>query len=194
MRPTTLLCLPLALLTSACLWGGSDDDHDAVMDHHETEEVEEPMLEDVTNEDVRQSTESPRVGWSAYGAPIASGNRLLTTKSFMMVAEEPETYDGTNMLITGTIEEVCPKKGCWMTLTAGDETMRVTFRDYGFFVPLDAAGQNVVIDGTFQIETVPADEARHYLEDAGKLEEAAAITGPVESMTFVADSVLIQDF
>ena len=194
MRPTTLLCLPLALLSTSCLWGGSDDDHDAVMDHNEMEVVEEPILQDVTVDDIRMSTESPRVGWSAYGDPIASGNRLLTTKSFMMVAEEPAAFDGNNILITGTIDEVCPKKGCWMILKSGDESMRVSFRDYGFFVPLDAAGKNVVIDGTFQIETVPADEARHYLEDAGKMEEAAAITGPVESMTFVADSVLIQDF
>lgn len=193
MRFTNLLCLPLALLSTACLWGGSDNDemnHDAMMTADHDESV---AVESTSQTDVRDANTSPLFGWSAYGAPIASKNRLLDTVSFQTVAENVETYDGQQIRMTGIIEEVCQKKGCWMTMTEGDEMVRVTFKDYGFFVPFDASGKQVIVDGTFQVEMMEADIARHYLEDAGKHDEAAAITGDVESLTFVATSVLIQD-
>ena len=48
----------------------------------------------------------------------------------------------------GTVTEVCKAKGCWMkvALENGEETM-VKFKDYGFFVPKDMAGKEVVING-----------------------------------------------
>lgn len=98
-------------------------------------------------------------------------------------------HDGQALRVTGTVEEVCPMKGCWMTFAAGDETMRVTFQDYGFFMPKDIAGRTVTFEGTFAISEVSEADARHYLEDAGKHEEAAAIHGPQQSFTFVATGV-----
>ena len=40
--------------------------------------------------------------------------------------------------VTGKVENVCLKKGCWMTIKNPDgEPMRVTFKDYAFFMPMD---------------------------------------------------------
>lgn len=191
MRLTPLLSLPLAFLSTACLWGGSDDavERDAMLADDEVV-MEEPMEADA---DVRQAIESPLSGWTAYGKPIATKLRLMDTVGFALVADDASKFDGKDMRMTGVVDEVCQKKGCWMTMVEGEETVRVTFRDYSFFVPMDISGKHVVVDGTFQVEMMDADIARHYLEDAGKHEEAAAITGPVESLVFVADSVLIKD-
>lgn len=91
------------------------------------------------------------------------------------------------------INEVCSKKGCWMklALTEGTETM-VRFKDYGFFVPLDAAGKEVIVNGkAFVTETSVAD-LKHYAEDAGKTkEEIAAITTSKLEFALVADGVLL---
>ena len=74
-------------------------------------------------------------------------------------------------------------------MAEGERELRMTFQDYGFFVPLDSAGSEVRAQGVFRIEETPVEEARHYLEDAGRHAEAQAITAPVRSYTFVATGV-----
>lgn len=96
--------------------------------------------------------------------------------------------------VVGTVESVCQAKGCWMKVkTADGQTMRVSFKDYGFFVPKDIAGKTVVIEGEAVKKTTPVAELRHYAEDAGKSkEEIAKITEPKNELTFVADGVIVK--
>ncbi len=71
--------------------------------------------------------------------------------------------------------------------------MRVTFKDYGFFVPKDIAGKTVVVEGVAQKKTTPVSELRHYAEDAGKSKaEIAQITDPKNELAFVADGVIVK--
>lgn len=95
--------------------------------------------------------------------------------------------------IEGEIKEVCQMKGCWMTVDAGNGTeIRVTFKDYGFFVPKDAAGKKVVFEGEAKYETVDVKTLQHIAEDAGKSQdEIDAITTPETKLTFVATGVEI---
>ena len=127
-------------------------------------------------------------GWDVYGEGVAQAAPV----SVASLLDDPAAYDGETLVVEGTIDEACPKKGCWMTFVHGDESMRVSFKDYGFFVPLDSAGSTARMEGTFAIREIPLDEARHYLEDAGKLDEAAALTGPQEGYEFVATGVQLQ--
>lgn len=122
-----------------------------------------------------------------YGAPLSRPDAEAVSVEELLAA--PERFDGSALALVGTVDEVCAKKGCWMTLASGAREMRVTFQDYGFFVPLDSHGARVRAEGLFRIQETPVDEARHYLEDAGKHAEAAAITAPVMSYTFVATGV-----
>ena len=96
--------------------------------------------------------------------------------------------------VEGTVESVCKMKGCWMKVKTTDgQTMRVTFKDYGFFVPKDIAGKTVVFEGVAKQTTTPVSELRHYAEDAGKSkEEIAKITEPEKAITFVADGVVVK--
>ncbi len=95
--------------------------------------------------------------------------------------------------VSGTILEVCKKKGCWMTLPLADgKEMRVTFKDYGFFVPLDCAGKQVILKGRAYLETTSVADQQHYAEDAGKsAAEIAAITAPIQEVAFEATGVFI---
>ena len=94
--------------------------------------------------------------------------------------------------VQGTIKEVCSKKGCWMTLDMGGEKdLMVRFKDYGFFMPLDAKG-DVIINGFATISETSVDELRHYAEDAGASEqEIEAILAPELTYSFEADGVLL---
>ena len=97
--------------------------------------------------------------------------------------------------MVGKVEEVCQAKGCWMKLDLenGEEVM-VRFKDYGFFMPKDIAGKEVIINGIAFVNEMSVDEQRHYAEDAGESEEAiAAITDPKKTYSFEADGVLLKD-
>ncbi|MCP4121834.1 MAG: DUF4920 domain-containing protein [Bacteroidetes bacterium] len=96
-----------------------------------------------------------------------------------------------NVVVEGTIEDVCQVKGCWMTLVASNgDAMRVSFYDYGFFVPKDGSGKKVMMKGAGRVEVTSVSDLQHYAQDAGDSEEEiAAITEPLREFTFVADGV-----
>jgi hypothetical protein len=76
----------------------------------------------------------------------------------------------------------------------GGEEAMVKFKDYGFFIPKDIAGQEVIVDGVAFIEEVSVEDQRHFAEDAGKTtEEIAAITEPKRTLSFTSSGVLIPE-
>ncbi len=90
----------------------------------------------------------------------------------------------------------CQKKGCWMTVKMPNgEPMRVSFKDYGFFVPTEGLeGKKAIIQGHAVKEVTDVAALKHYAEDAGKSpEEIAKITEPETSWSFTADGVIIRD-
>lgn len=102
--------------------------------------------------------------------------------------------DSLKVKLTGTINEVCQKKGCWMTMNIGnDKTMQVRFKDYAFFVPKDASGKTAVVEGVAFTDTTSVADLQHYAEDAGKSkEEIAKITEPEINISFEARGVVIK--
>lgn len=124
-------------------------------------------------------------GSRTFGAAVPDGATLPVAR----LLASPETYSGQTVLVEGTVVDVCQNSGCWLTMVDGDREMRVRFKDYAFFVPKDCGGRTARIQGVFSIEMTPVDEARHYLEDAGKHDEAMKITEPVQSYAFMASGV-----
>lgn len=96
---------------------------------------------------------------------------------------------------TAEVDAVCQVKGCWMTVKKPDgNTMRVTFKDYGFFMPTDISGKTVIIEGEAKVDTTTVDMLRHYAEDEGlPQEEIEKITEPEVDVTFIADGVILKD-
>ena len=125
-----------------------------------------------------------------YGETITK-KKAMATKAIPGKLESSETVD---LKAKGTIVEVCQNKGCWMTLDMGEgQTLRVTFKDYGFFVPKDAAGKTAWIDGTAKKDVMSVAQLKYAAEDGGKSEaEVNAITEPKEGITFVAKGVIIE--
>jgi hypothetical protein len=125
-----------------------------------------------------------------YGKKITSSGAIPATQLTTKMADKNEMP----AKVEGTVESVCKVKGCWMKVKTGDgQTMRVTFKDYGFFVPKDIVGKTVVVEGTAENTTTPVAKLRHYAEDAGKpKEEIEKITAPETALTFVADGVIVK--
>ena len=117
-------------------------------------------------------------------------NTFLLLIILFMIKEQEKIE---NIKIKAKVEEVCQAKGCWMNLVsddAPDSPMFVKFKDYGFFVPKDIAGREVIIEGEAFVEETSVEELKHYAEDKGKSsEEIAAITEPVKEVKFMATGV-----
>ncbi len=135
-----------------------------------------------------ESASSEEMNYASFGA-------IITDTEAMPVASL-NTMEGDSVYtkLRGKIVDVCQAKGCWMKLDLGNnETVRVTFKDYGFFVPKDSKGKEVVIEGIAVRQITSVDELQHYAKDAGKTaDEIAAITEPAQELAFEAVGVLLK--
>ena len=130
------------------------------------------------------------------GRPQSFGELITVDGAipYHQMLAQMENADSLKVKVKGTVQAVCQAKGCWMNIKdsqASTETF-VKFKDYGFFMPKDCSGREVIMDGYVYRELTSVDELRHYAEDEGKSkEEIEAITEPVEEMKFMASGVLL---
>ncbi|WP_422105368.1 DUF4920 domain-containing protein [Winogradskyella sp.] len=138
-------------------------------------------------EDAKQEIAYASFGMEINDADALSADRMMEHYKGLKAGDTVDTK------MKGTIIDVCSKKGCWMKLDMGnDQQVMVKFKDYGFFMPLNAEG-DVVVNGKAFVTETSVDELRHYAEDAGKSkEEIAAITEPKFEYQFLADGVLLK--
>ncbi|NJX16338.1 DUF4920 domain-containing protein [Tamlana crocina] len=143
-----------------------------------------------------QVPEIPQVisetNYKSFGKTIVPDD-AIAAKSMAAHYEKMSTGDSINSKIKAKVNSVCQAKGCWMRLDLenGNEVM-VKFKDYGFFVPKDITGKQVIVNGKAFVDEVPAEALRHYAQDAGKTEEEIAkITTPKRTPSFEADGVLL---
>ena len=126
----------------------------------------------------------------------------ISAKDYLVSEDVLEKYnylvvgDTINLKFSSTIDDVCSKKGCWMKLPVGKDEMSevfVRFKDYGFFVPIDSKGKDVIVDGKGFVKEISVKELQHYAKDAGKSEEEIAkITEPKRTLSFEANGVLLK--
>ena len=130
--------------------------------------------------------------YATFGKEIIA-NDAVQAKSMAAHYKTMNAGDSINSKMIAEVKEVCQAKGCWMRLNLdGENEVMVKFKDYGFFVPKDISGKNVIINGKAYVKEVSVDEQRHYAEDAGKTaEEIASITEPKRTFSFEADGVLV---
>ena len=147
-----------------------------------------------TNTNAAEGSETNKADYISVGMQI--DDKDVSSVSQMAARYQSlKAGDTLNLKMTAKVDEVCQMKGCWMTLNLEDgNQVRVTFKDYGFFVPKDIAGKEVIVNGKAFVEETSVKDQKHFAEDAGKSpEEIAAITAPKLTYSFEADGVLIKD-
>ncbi len=128
-----------------------------------------------------------------YGAGVSNPESAL---SFSDVYTQLDSADSLNVTMKGKVESVCQTKGCWMNLVdptgANDGEIFVQFFDYGFFMPKELSGSEVIVEGKAYTEHTTVEELKHYAEDEGQSEEEiAAITEPLFEKKFMATGVVV---
>jgi len=171
MNKHILFIVPVVIMMSAC-------------NQQQTQtENEQPQDEVVKmQENVDETT-------AYYGKQIDHAGAITIAEMVQQMGDKEEYI----AKIKGEVKSVCQKKGCWMTIAKDDNAdIRVTFKDYEFFVPKDISGKTVVMKGFAYLDTVSVDMLRHFAEDEGKPEEEILdITKPEINLAFEAEGVVI---
>jgi len=136
-------------------------------------------------------TEETQEETGIYGEKISGENPISGEELISKLAESDSVW----ATMKSKIITNCQKSGCWMDLDAGnEEVVKVTFKDYAFFIPLDSEGKTAIVEGFAKKEIIPVDMLKHYAEDDGKSqEEIDAITEPLMTYTFEAIGVIIEE-
>jgi hypothetical protein len=119
------------------------------------------------------------------GAAVSSAKPVALTA----VLESPRDYTKTPVVVEGVIEKSCTNMGCWMELApeGGGKSVRVTFEDEKFFIPLQAKGMQARAEGLTKVHTLSKDEADHLTEEGATLKRNE--DGSADEVSFVATGV-----
>jgi len=132
------------------------------------------------SEPVEQTAET-----ESFGAPL---DESVQAVSLEVLASDGGAYVGQSVRVVARVAQVCQSKGCFFIAQEGSSVVRISFKDYGFFVPTDISGKRVTFVGEVVARERTAEEAAHYAEDLGA--EAASVE-PGEVYEIVATSVRV---
>ena len=112
---------------------------------------------------------------------------LTDTTVVSVILSEPEAWVGRRVLVTGTVVDVCEKRGCWLALSSDreHETLRVKVEDGVIVFPMTARGRQAVVEGVVEKVVLTAAEAREQArmqaEEQGTPFDSTAVFGPTTS-------------
>jgi hypothetical protein len=97
----------------------------------------------------------------SYGKPFSLKSMPLS------LADAIKSPSESPVLLKAKVGKVCKKKGCWMSLISKSGEVRVTFENYGFFVPITLVGKNILLEGVLKSHKMSLKETKHFVEDEG---------------------------
>ena len=124
-----------------------------------------------------------------FGGEVPAVGEAITLKDAIAGLSQGE--EGF-VKIKGQVTEVCQAKGCWMILVDGDTYARVTFEDYGFFVPIETSMQRSVIYGQLSEHVLSGAQAEHFAQDAGA-KSTIKLEGEVREYSILARAVQLEN-
>ena len=135
-----------------------------------------------------QADQTFRADQTFGGEVPAAGDAVSLKQAIAKLDQGQEDF----VKIGGQITEVCQAKGCWMILVDGDTYARVTFEDYGFFVPIETSMQRSVIYGQLTQQVLSGEQAEHFAQDAGA-QSTLKLEGAVREYSILARAVQLEN-
>lgn len=103
-----------------------------------------------------------------FGKPLGKSPEVPLAE----VLSKPERFHEKQVRVEGHVTRACSRKGCWMELAVNSSAdaprCRVTFENYGFFVPKDAAGSRARLEGRVQVTQVKPEAVQHYESEGAR--------------------------
>ena len=126
--------------------------------------------------------------------PIGNYGSVIDSKEFKqikMLIDNADEYLNTDVLISGTILEVCPMRGCWVNVKDNDSesNIRVKVTDGEIVFPLSSKGKQVNVQGTFTKLEFSEEQAKmwkiHLAEEQGiKLSKEDVVINPSDLIEY----------
>lgn len=123
--------------------------------------------------------------YEAFGSPLPAHEGMLGVGELLANSEQ---YQGQEVVVSTRIAKVCQKKGCFFVANEGADSVRISFKDYSFFIPTDSGGKQVILAGVFERKPLSENKAKHLAEDLG---EEAPVNAPAFEYSIVATGVRI---
>ena len=122
------------------------------------------------------------------GAALVKGVKKFSLEK---VLDKPNDFADRTVAVEGVIVRSCKKEGCWMEMAAkeGRRSVRVTFGDHAFFIPLNAAGMKVKAQGVFKTKTLSKEHVDHLINEDGAKFDNRNADGTVTEVSFDATGV-----
>jgi hypothetical protein len=122
------------------------------------------------------------------GAALVDGTKKVSLEKALA---DPEKYSGKTVAVEGVIVRSCKKEGCWMEMAPKDgaKSVRVTFGDHAFYIPLNSAGMKVKAQGVFKTKTLSKEHVDHLIKDDGAKFDNRNADGTVTEVSFDATGV-----
>lgn len=127
----------------------------------------------------------PASGTLVRGDKVSGKNAVALEQ----LLAHPSAHRGKTVTVEGTVRQACTRRGCWMELapkTTG-AGIRVTFKDYAFFVPTDSAGAHAKVEGVVNVTRLSPERAAHYASEGATIGKNER--GQAEEVQIVASGV-----
>jgi len=124
------------------------------------------------------------------GDVFTAGVAKLSVKKAL---KDPAKIADKTVIVDGVIVRSCKKEGCWMEMAdkVDGKSVRVTFGDHKFFIPLNSAGMKVKAQGTFKTKTLTKEHVDHLINDDGAKFPNRNADGSVTEVSFDATGVVL---
>ena len=99
-----------------------------------------------------------------FGAPFA----IEEVTKAKAVFDNPDGFVGKKVRVEGSVSDVCQKMGCWMVISEGEKSMRITTKDHKFFVAKDGAGSKCHIEGEVIARELDPERTAHFESESSK--------------------------
>lgn len=98
------------------------------------------------------------------------------------ILDNPQEFLGDTVLVSGTVIDVCKKRGCWMEI-AGDsafQSIKVKVKDGEIVFPVSAKGSTALIEGVVEQLVFTKEEVikteKHHAEEQGTEFDPSTVT------------------
>lgn len=116
-----------------------------------------------------------------FGAELT----LKETTKISEILASPKEFVGRQVLVEGTVLDVCSNAGCWMEIESDqpNQKIKIKVKDGEIVFPVEAKGKSATAEGIVYSIDLTEEEAKEYLqhmaEDAGKEFDSTSVTGPM---------------
>lgn len=121
----------------------------------------------------------PSVG---FAKTFGKGVTLSDETAISAILDNPATYVGQKVKVSGLVVDVCSTRGCWLYL-AGDrdfEKIRIKVTDGEIVFPMEARGKTAIVEGIVESLEMTREEVfaqrKHHAEETGTTFDPATVT------------------